>query len=88
MSVLSGKADYNKGILDELNQKANTIVVKARDKAKELGNEKVMNIILLGSIVKLMELEDINWNTIIEENVKEQFIDINKKALEVGMELV
>ncbi len=88
MSVLSGKADYNKGILDELNQKANTIVVKARDKAKELGNEKVMNIILLGSIVKLMELEDINWNTIIEENVKEQFIDINKKALEVGMKLV
>ena len=88
MSVLSGKVDYNKNILDELNDKADTIVVDAGEKAKELGNEKVMNVILLGSIVKLMDLGDINWEKIIEENVKSKFIEINKKALKLGMDLV
>src|SRR5690554_3905305 len=44
MSVLSGKVDYNKGILQELSGKASTMVVNAGEKAKELGNEKVMNV--------------------------------------------
>lgn len=47
-----------------------------------------MNIILLGTIVKSMELEHIDWDKIIEENVKEKFIEINKKAFRVGMGLV
>jgi indolepyruvate ferredoxin oxidoreductase beta subunit len=88
MSVLSGKVDYNKNILDELKNKADTIVVDAGEKAKELGNEKVMNVILLGSIVKLMDLANIDWDNIIEENVKPKFVEINKKALRLGMDLV
>ena len=34
-----------------------------------LGNSKVMNVILLGVIVKLMGLELIDWEKIIRENV-------------------
>ncbi len=47
-----------------------------------------MNIILLGTIIKKMNLEEIDWDKIIEENVKEKFIESNKKALRVGIELV
>ncbi len=88
VSLLSGKGEYSGKILDELKDKADTMVVDAGKKAKELGNERVMNVILLGSTVKLMNLEDINWGKIIEENVKPQFVDINKKALKAGMDLV
>lgn len=88
MMVLSGKVDYDKNILEELRKNANTIVVDAGEKAKELGNEKVMNVILLGATVKLMELESINWDVIIEENVKSRFVDINKKAFKIGLDLV
>ena len=47
-----------------------------------------MNIILLGTVIKGMHLEDIDWEKIIRDNVKEKFIDINIRALHEGMELV
>lgn len=88
LSVLSADAEYSDRILDELSSKANVIAMDAATKAQELGNSKVMNVILLGAIVKLMELTDIDWESIIEENVKAHTVDINKKALKLGMELV
>lgn len=87
MPILNGKADYPEGIIEKLQSKVHTIVIDAVQKAKELGNEKVMNIILLGALVKSMGLEDIDWEKIISENVKEKFIDINIKAFNMGMEL-
>ena len=75
--VLTGKAIYKeKKIEDELNR-LNATIINAADKAKELGNAKVMNIILLGALVKSMSLEDIDWESIIRENIK--FILSNDK---------
>lgn len=86
--VLTGKAIYKeKEIEDELNI-LNATIINAADKAKELGNSKVMNIILLGALVKSMSLEDIDWESIIRENIKEKFVDINLQALKKGMEMV
>ena len=34
---------------------------------------------------RLMGLDDIDWETIIRNNVKEKFIDLNLKAFKVGM---
>lgn len=88
MPILSGKFDYPKGIAKELCSKAPTKVINAAKLAAELGNIKVMNIILLGAIIKLMELQEIKWDKIIRDNVKPQFVEINLKAIEVGMSLV
>lgn len=88
MSILSGKDDYPENALEILEDKADTIVINAAERAEELGNSKVMNVILLGTIIKAMGLEDIDWDNIIRNNVKERFIDINIKALEVGKGLV
>lgn len=88
MPILSGKFDYPTGIVEELESKVPTKVVDAARLAKELGNLKVMNIILLGTIIKLMGLEEIQWDKIIRDNVKPQFVDINIKAIGAGMNLV
>lgn len=88
MPILSGKFEYPSNAIEILQSKVKTVVVEASRHAKELGNAKVTNIILLGTIIKSMELEDINWNKIIAENVKPAFVDINIKALELGMSLV
>ncbi|XMB86520.1 indolepyruvate oxidoreductase subunit beta [Mycoplasmatota bacterium WC44] len=88
MVTISGKVPYPKEIIEELKQKADTLVINASSLAEELGNSKVMNIILLGTLIKSMELEDINWNKIIADNVKPQFVEINKKAIQTGMDLV
>jgi indolepyruvate ferredoxin oxidoreductase, beta subunit len=88
MPILSGKFDYPAGIIEELFSKVQTTVVNAAKYAAELGNPKVMNVILLGTIIKAMGLESINWDKIIRDNVKEQFVELNLKAIEVGMSLV
>lgn len=88
MPILSGKADYPKNAVEVLNSKAKTTVINAAEEAEKLGNPKVMNIILLGAIIKAMGLEEINWDKILKENIKEKLVEINLKALKVGMNLV
>lgn len=56
--------------------------------AADLGNVKAANVILLGALVKLMGLDDIDWEDIIRKNVKEKFIDLNLKAFKVGADAV
>jgi indolepyruvate ferredoxin oxidoreductase beta subunit len=85
--VLTGAAEYLEKDIDEELKRLNAAVIDAGEKAVKLGNSKVMNIILLGSLVKIMKLEDINWEKIIRENVKEKFIDINIKAFNLGKEI-
>jgi indolepyruvate ferredoxin oxidoreductase beta subunit len=87
MPVVSGKAAYPEGICKELSEKVKTTIFNAGEEAIKLGNAKVMNIILLGAAIKLMELERINWEQIIRKNVKGAFVDINLKALGRGQEL-
>lgn len=87
-AVLSGKVEYPEGIIEEISSKVETMVVDATKHAREMGNPKVMNVILLGAIVKSMGLEGLEWERIIRENVKEKFIDINIKAFMHGMSLV
>ena len=88
VATITGKAEYK---VEEVDQKLKDLtakVINAADKAMELGNAKVMNIILLGTVIKAMHLEHIDWESIIRNNVKEKFIDLNIRALNEGMALV
>lgn len=86
MSVITGDEEYAEDILDEINKHTNAKVVDATRLAGELGNVKAANIILLGTIIKAMGLEHIDWDAILEANIKPQFVELNKKALKIGTE--
>lgn len=88
MVNLTGAADYEEAEIDKELNRLGAKVIKVNEIAKQLGNEKVMNVILLGCLVKSMNLEDIDWESIIKDNVKPKFIDINIEALKKGMNLV
>ena len=88
VATITGSAEYKVEEVDEKLKELHAKVINAADKAVELGNEKVMNIILLGTVIKGMHLEEIDWEQIIKDNVKEKFIDINIRALHEGLELV
>ena len=88
VATITGKAEYKVEEVDKKLKELNAKVINAADKATELGNAKVMNIILLGTVIKGMHLEDIDWEQIIRDNVQEKFIDINIRALHEGMALV
>jgi indolepyruvate ferredoxin oxidoreductase beta subunit len=83
--ILSGKLDYPQELIELIDQKADTKVIKAAEIAEEIGSEKVMNVVLLGALIKSMELTDIDWEKVIKETVKEKFVDLNIKALQIGM---
>lgn len=88
MPILTGKAEYLEEEIDNELNRIGAKVINASENAIKLGNPKTMNIILLGSLVKSMNLEHIDWNKIISDNVKKDFVEINIKAFNVGMNLV
>ena len=52
MPVIMGKADYSPDIIKEMQDNCKDVtVVNATEEAVKLGNGKVMNIILLGTII-------------------------------------
>ncbi len=88
MSVVAGQEIYDPDIIKKLETIASTRVLDATKLASELGNPKAANVVLLGSMIASMQLNDIDWDQIIRNNVKEAFVELNLKALKVGMEAV
>lgn len=86
--ILMGKKDYPRGVIDKIKSKANTSVINGAEIAEELGNMRVMNIVLFGALVKAMDLKDINWEKAIRDNVKEKFVDINIEAYNRGKDAI
>ncbi len=83
--ILVGKEPYPEGIIEDLSAKTEVSVFKAADIARELGNPKTMNIVLLGALVKAMGIEDMDWDNYISMNVKKGFEELNIKAFRAGM---
>ncbi|MBN7773276.1 indolepyruvate oxidoreductase subunit beta [Clostridium aminobutyricum] len=85
--ILMGKVEYPQGILEELSEKVSVIVIKAAEIAEAIGNSKTMNIVLLGALVKAMNVDGADWKKAIVNNVKKGFEEINLKAFEAGFQL-
>lgn len=87
-TVLSGKEEYPQEIIEKM-EKAfkNVTVINASGEALALGNIKAQNIVMLGGLLKALEVENVDWIKAVKENVKEKFIDLNVKALEKGRAL-
>lgn len=85
--ILMGKEEYPQEILEELSQNVSLLVIKAAEIAENLGNSKAMNIVLLGALVKAMNVEGVDWKKAIENNVKKQFKELNFRAFDEGYKL-
>ncbi|MCK5764061.1 MAG: indolepyruvate oxidoreductase subunit beta [Clostridiales bacterium] len=87
--ILMGTVEYPEGVIEYIQEQAkDTIVMKAADLAVELGNARTMNVIIVGALIKALDLEGIDWDEVIKETVKPKFVDINIKALKLGMDQV
>ena len=87
MTVLTGAEKYPAEIMPSLEANAGKVIaIDASRMAEELGTVKAANVILLGALIKAMGLDDIDWDTIVRNNVKAKFADLNAEALKKGME--
>ncbi len=85
MPVIIGAAEYPENILDELTAKG--VQIEAMDAlalAEQAGSSKAVNIVLMGQLAKHFHIDYDKWITAIEQTVKPQFVEMNKKAFELG----
>ncbi len=88
MPILSGDAAYPNNAVEQIQEHVKTIVLNATQIALDLGNAKSANIVLLGTIIKAMGLEDIDWENIIAKQVKPDFVNVNIAAVHCGMDAI
>jgi indolepyruvate ferredoxin oxidoreductase beta subunit len=62
--------------------------IDATEKAKELGNVKAVNILLLGALSSLFEISPQLWEEVITKYVPDRFLDLNLRAFQAGRELI
>ena len=85
MPVITGAAEYPKGVLDTIEAKGAKVVrVDALDMALKSGNAKAVNVVLIGVLASQMDIDKNVWLEVIEETVPAKFLEVNKKAFELG----
>lgn len=60
--------------------------IDALELAKEAGNPRCENVVLLGAASKVMDFTQEEWEQALREHVKPQHIDVNLKAFTLGRE--
>ncbi len=87
MPVITGVAEYPADILEELKAKGCSVeAVDALSLAEEAGTSKAVNIVLMGRLAKHWDIDKDKWLKALEAVVNPKFLEINKKAFELGCE--
>lgn len=85
MPVIIGAAEYPENVLDELTAKGLKIeALDALTPAETAGSAKAVNIVLMGRAAKYFDIPYESWIKAIENTVAPKFIEMNKKAFELG----
>ncbi len=85
MPVITGAMEYPDAILEKIEAKgASLIALDALAPAVEAGNAKSVNVVLIGLLSKLMDIPDEVWESALKKNVKEKFLEVNRKAFALG----
>ncbi len=85
MPVITGAMEYPEDIIKKISDLGVDITaVDALKLAEEAGNSKASNVVLMGVVSTKMDLDDKLWQDAIEQCVPEKFLELNKKAFELG----
>ncbi len=85
-SIAAGLCEYPKGCLEAMQANYRCFVLNAEKIAEELGNVKCANIVLFGGMVKALQMDDIDWESVIAETVPPKFRELNLRAYRAGRE--
>lgn len=91
VAVTTGQAAYPD--LEEIRQALSYATqrfynINATQKATELGNIKVINVLLLGALSGFFEVPSSLWEEAIKKYVPDRLIDINLSAFQAGRGLI
>lgn len=84
MPVITGAMKYPENVIGKLSDKAQTVAVDALELARQAGNVKAVNTVLMGVLSNYMDIDVEKWEAAIIKTVPAKLLDINKKAFELG----
>ena len=87
-TVAAGLVEYPAGCMEAMEKNFRCCKLDAGRIAEELGNAKCMNVVLFGSMVKALGMDEIDWDAVIEETVPAKFKELNLAAFHAGYDAV
>lgn len=88
-TTAAGLAQYPEGCLDAMQKHFRCFVLNAEEIAAGLGNVKCANIVLFGSMVKALHMDDItDWEAVVADTVPEKLRELNLNAFRAGYSAV
>ena len=87
MPVIIGAAEYPQDLLEQMNAKGLDVdAIDALSLAEAAGSSKAVNIVLMGRLSKYFDIPVQEWLEAIEASVPARFLELNKKAFQLGLE--
>ena len=87
MPVIIGAAEYPQDLLEQMNTKGLDVdAIDALSLAEAAGSSKAVNIVLMGRLSKYFDIPVQEWLEAIEASVPAKFLELNKKAFQLGLE--
>lgn len=84
-AVANGQIEYPENVLENLTKLGVTVVeVDAFDLAREVGEVKTANVVMVGAMSTFMPMEPELYIDVINTRVPERFREVNLKAFEAG----
>lgn len=85
MPVITGNAQYPEALDAKIKALGiNADCIDALSLAEQAGSAKAVNLVLLGKLSNYFDFTGDEWMKAIEESVPPKFLEINKKAFELG----
>ncbi|HPY83411.1 MAG TPA: indolepyruvate oxidoreductase subunit beta [Ruminococcus flavefaciens] len=89
MPVIIGAAEYPENLEDKLRAAgADLVAVDALKLAEEAGSAKASNVVLMGVLSARTDFPEELWQKAIEQCLPPKFLELNKKAFELGRNAV
>ena len=86
MTVVIDAKEYPADIIEELKKEHSVYAIDGQKIALELGNNKVLNSVVLGFAASCIGFDKETWLNTVEQTVPPKTIDINKTAFLAGYE--
>ena len=87
MPVITGAASYPENIVEKLSAVADVTALDALSLAKEAGNAKAVNVVLIGVMARASDIAYEKWVETIRSTVPAKFLEVNLKAFDLGYNL-
>lgn len=85
MPVITGTCKYPDGLVEQMRaQDIDVVALNALSLAERAGSSKAINIVLIGVLSRFMQFPDEVWERALAECVPPKFLEINRKAFELG----